>query len=83
MWLRAADASCTAGATPWAEKTIVAPGGRLFLRVDEDGAACLQIAHDVDVVHDLLPHVHGRPVVLERELDRLDGALHPGAVAAR
>ena len=56
---------------------------RLLLRVDEDRAARLEVAHDVDVVDDLLAHVDGRPVVLERELDRLDGALDPGAVAAR
>jgi hypothetical protein len=36
----------------------------------------------VDVVDDLLADVHRGPVVLERELDRLDGALDPGAIAA-
>ena len=56
--------------------------GRLFLGVDEDRAARLEVADDVDVVDDLLADVHGRAVVLERELDRLDGALDPGAVAA-
>ena len=37
----------------------------------------------MDVVDDLLADVDGRAVVLERELDRLDGALDAGAVAAR
>jgi len=43
----------------------------LLLGVDEDRAARLEIAHDVDVVDDLLAHVHGRAVVLERALDVL------------
>ena len=58
-------------------------GRRLVLGLDEDGAARLEVAHDVDVVHDLLAHVDGRAVVLERELDRLDRPFDPGAVAAR
>ena len=56
--------------------------GRLGLGVDEDRAAGLELAHDVDVVDDLLAHVDRRAVVLERELHRLDRALDPGAVAA-
>ena len=55
---------------------------RLRLGVDEDRAARLEIADDVDVVDDLLAHVDRRAVVVERQLDRLDGALDPGAVAA-
>ena len=55
----------------------------LGLFLDEDRAARLEIANDVDVVDDLLADVHGRAVVLERELDRLDGTLDAGAVAAR
>ena len=54
----------------------------LLLGVDEDRPAHLEIADDVDVVDDLLADVHRRAVVLERELDRLDGALDPGAIAA-
>ena len=57
--------------------------GYLRLLLDEDRAARLEIADDVDVVDDLLADVDGRAVVLERELDRLDGTLHTGAVAAR
>ena len=56
--------------------------GCLILGVDEDRAAHLEIADDVDVVDDLLADVHRRAVMLEGELDRLDGALDPGAVAA-
>ena len=37
----------------------------------------------MQVVDDLLAHVDRRPVELERLLDRLDGALDAGAVAAR
>ena len=54
----------------------------LGLLVDEDRAARLEVADDVQVVDDLLAHVDRRPVELERLLDRLDGALDPGAVAA-
>ena len=35
------------------------------------------------VVYDLVPHVDGRAVPLERELDDLDRAVHPRAEAAR
>ncbi len=55
----------------------------LGLLVDEDGAARLEVADDVEVVDDLLADVHRRPVQVERLLDRLDGALDAGAVAAR
>ena len=47
----------------------------LVLVVDEDRAARLEVAHDVEVVDDLLAHVDGRPVQLERALDRLDRPL--------
>ena len=57
-------------------------GRRLRLGLDEDRAARLEVADDVDVVDDLLAHVDRRAVVLERELDRLDRALDAGAVAA-
>jgi len=55
----------------------------LGLLVDEDRAAGLEVADDVQVVDDLLAHVDRRSVEVERLLDRLDGALDPGAVAAR
>ena len=55
----------------------------LGLLVDEDGAACLEVADDVEVVDDLLADVDRRPVEVERLLDRVDRALDPGAVAAR
>ena len=55
---------------------------RLLLGIDEDRPTHLEIADDVDVVDDLLADVHRRAVVLERELDRLDRAFDPGAIAA-
>jgi len=36
----------------------------------------------VDVVDDLLAHVNRRAIEVEGLLDRLDGALDPGAIAA-
>ena len=57
--------------------------GRLDLVLDEDRAARLEVANDVRVVDDLVPDVDRRAVVLERELDGLDGAFHAGAKAAR
>ena len=56
--------------------------GHLGLLLDEDRTTRLEVADHVDVVDDLLAHVDGCAVVLERPLDRLDGALDPGAVAA-
>ena len=56
--------------------------GHVALVVDEDRAACLEVADDVDVVDDLLADVDGSAVVLERPLDRLDRPLDAGAVAA-
>ena len=55
----------------------------LGLLVDEHGTARLEVAHDMQVMDDLLAHVHRWPVEVECLLDRLDGALDPGAVAAR
>ncbi len=58
-------------------------GRHLRLLLHEDRAARLEVADDVDVVDDLLADVHRRPVVLEGQLDRLDGAFDPCAVPAR
>ena len=57
--------------------------GRLRLLLDEDRPSRLEVTDDVDVVDDLLADVDGRAIVVERLLDRLDGALDAGAVAAR
>ncbi len=57
-------------------------GRHLGLLLDEDRAARLEVADDVDVVDDLLADVDGRAVVLERQLDRLDSALDARAVSA-
>jgi len=51
--------------------------------VDEDRALRLQVAHDVQVVHDLFADVDGRAVLVERPLDGLHRTLDPRAVAAR
>jgi hypothetical protein len=59
------------------------PFGHLGHLVDEDRTLRLEVAHDVEVVDDLLAHVDGRAVLRERALDRLDGALDAGAVATR
>ena len=56
--------------------------GHLGLLLDEDRAARFEIAYDVDVVDDLLADVDRRAIVLERALDRLDGALDARAVPA-
>ena len=55
--------------------------GHFRLLVDEDRALGLQVPHDVQVVHDLLPHVDGCTVLGESALDSIDGALDPGTVA--
>ena len=49
----------------------------------EDGAARLEILDDVPVVDDLLPHVHGWSVQVERPLDRDHGPVDARAVSAR
>ena len=82
--LRSLASAWTAGETPWAEKTVVAPSGiELVELLDEDRAALAQLGDDVLVVDDLLAHVDRRAVELERALDGLDGAVDAGAVAAR
>ena len=57
--------------------------GHVALVLDEDRAASLEVADDVRVVDDLLANVDGRPVQVEELLDRVDGALDAGAIAAR
>ena len=57
--------------------------GRLVLVLDEDRPAVLEIADDVLVVDDLVPDVDRFVVVLQSELDGLDGALDAGTEAAR
>ncbi len=57
--------------------------GHLGLLLDEDRAALGELLDHVLVVDDLLAHVDGRPVHLERLLDRLHGTVDARAVAAR
>ena len=47
--------------------------------LDEDGALAAQVLDDVLVVHDLVSHIDGRAVQLQRTLDDLDRALDAGA----
>ena len=54
----------------------------VVLVLDEHGAARLEVADDVQVVHDLLADVDRRAVQAERLLDRLDRPFDAGAVAA-
>ena len=58
-------------------------GDRVVELVHEDRAALAQLRDHVLVVDDLLAHVDGRAVELERALDGLHGAVDAGAVAAR
>ena len=57
--------------------------GHLFGLLDEDGAAFLQLADHVRVMHDLLAHVYGSAELAERDLHGLHGPVDPRAVAAR
>ena len=57
--------------------------GHLGLVVDEDRAAFLELAHDVEVVDDLLADVDRCAIQRERLLDGVNGPLDTGAVAAR
>ena len=59
------------------------PLGDLGLLVDEHGPLGLQVPDDVQVVDDLLAHVHGGSVLGERLLDGLDRTVDAGAVAPR
>ena len=53
---------------------------RVVLVLDEDGAALLEVAHDMQVVDDLLADVDRRSVQGQRALDRLDGTLYSRTV---
>ena len=56
--------------------------GRIVLGLDEDGAAPLELAHDVGVVDDLAADVDGGTVQLQCSLDGLHGSLDARAVSA-
>ncbi len=57
--------------------------GDLGFVFHEDRAECLEAAHDVLVVHDLVADVYGRAVLLEQALHDLDRAVDAGAERAR
>ena len=58
-------------------------GGHLGKVLDEAGALGLEAFDDVTVVHDLVAHVDGRSILLERLLHDVDGTHDAGAIAAR
>jgi hypothetical protein len=58
-------------------------GRHVLLALDEDRAAALEVADDVDVVDDLLADVDRLAEASERVLDRAHGAVDAGAVAPR
>src|SRR5690606_41878140 len=58
------------------------PLGHLLGLLDEDGALGLERLDHVRVVHDLLAYVDRCAVLLQRLLDRHDGSIDSGAVAA-
>jgi hypothetical protein len=79
---RAAAFVCTTGATPCAEKTIVAPSGAsssLSMKIAPRSSSSRTTCALWTIC---LPDVDRRAVVLERELDRVDGPFDAGAVAA-
>ena len=76
---RFAAAARTAGETPCAARTTVAPSGTSFELGHEDRALGLEVGHDVGVVDDLTAYVHRAAEPLEGALDDLDGALDAGA----
>src|SRR3954462_4127977 len=59
------------------------PGRDVVLVVDKDGAEAFETLDHMVVVHDLVAHVDGRPVLLEQDLDDLDRAVDAGAERAR
>ena len=69
------------GDEPWADRTTTAPSGTSSSSSTKTAPLCLQIAHHVEVVDDLLADVDGPAVLLEGSLDGVDGAFDAGAVA--
>ena len=59
---RSVASACTAGDTPWAENTTVAPSGTSSSSSTKIAPRRLQILHHMPVVHDLLADVDRSPV---------------------
>ncbi len=58
--------------------------GRNFVQLfDEHGTLLPQSIDHIFVMHDRMPHIDRSAVFLERQLDDLDRAIHPGAEPAR
>ena len=51
--------------------------------LDEDRAARLEPFHDIAIMHDLVTHIDGRAVALQRQHDDLDRPVDAGAEPAR
>ena len=69
--------------TPWALKTVTAPCGHLVQFLDKSRAFSLQRLDHVAVVHDLVAHIDGPAIFLERVLDDVDRPHHAGAKPTR
>ena len=57
--------------------------GHLVELLDEHGTQRAQLVDDVPVVDDLVADIDRRPILAQRHLDHVDGALDAGAEAAR
>ena len=57
--------------------------GHFVQFLDKAGALVLQGVHHMLVVHDLMAHIDGLAILIERLLDDIDGADDPGTKAAR
>ena len=57
--------------------------GHFVQLLDKAGALALQRVHHMPVVHDLMAHIDGLAILIERLLDDIDGAHDPGTEAAR
>ena len=56
--------------------------GHFVQLLDKAGALVLQRVHHMLVVHDLVAHIDGLAILIERLLDDIDGAHDPGTEAA-
>ena len=56
--------------------------GHVVEILDEARAARLELLDDEVVVDDLVPHVDGRPVEVDRQIDHVDRPVHSRAIAA-
>lgn len=57
--------------------------GHLVDFLDEDGAPLFELRHDMDVVHDLLTHIHRSAIALQCLLDGDNRTINTRTIAAR